>query len=129
MNNDILEILNMHNEYFLDKKSYEEIKKIFLDSRYIIKKSYANNKIIGYIILYDSIDSYDIYEIAIKKEMRKRGYAQQLIDTIPKDRPIFLEVCENNIEAINLYLKNGFQKISVRKKYYIDGSNAFVMKK
>ena len=31
---------------------------------------------------------------------------------------IYLEVAENNTSAINLYYKNAFKKIGVRKNYY-----------
>jgi ribosomal protein S18 acetylase RimI-like enzyme len=42
---------------------------------------------------------------------------------------IFLEVSDKNIHAIKLYERNGYEKISVRKNYYSDGSDAIIMQK
>jgi len=38
------------------------------------------------------------------------------------------KVFDNEV-AINLYDKHGFEKVSVRKNYYQDGSDAYVMVK
>ena len=42
---------------------------------------------------------------------------------------IFLEVRLSNLPAQNLYIKNGFNRINVRKSYYSDGEDAVVMAK
>ena len=39
-------------------------------------------------------------------------------------KKIFLEVSVLNINAINFYLKNGFQKIGVRKGYYTNKNSS-----
>ena len=45
-------------------------------------------------------------------------------------KEIFLEVRASNTPAISLYLKCGFEKISVRKKYYGDpAEDAVIMRK
>ena len=38
-------------------------------------------------------------------------------------KDILLEVRESNIQAIKFYLRLGFEKISVRKNYYMENSN------
>ena len=50
---------------------------------------------------------------------------------LPEDtEDIFLEVRESNQIAINFYLKAGFEKISVRKRFYSNPTeNALIMKK
>ena len=40
-----------------------------------------------------------------------------------KIKDILLEVRESNIQAIKFYLSLGFEKISVRKNYYMENSN------
>ena len=40
-----------------------------------------------------------------------------------------LEVNENNIKALKLYKKIGFEQISVRKNYYGNNENAIIMMK
>jgi ribosomal-protein-alanine N-acetyltransferase len=42
---------------------------------------------------------------------------------------MMLEVGTNNVSAISLYEKLGYQKISTREGYYGPGLDAFVMRK
>ena len=42
---------------------------------------------------------------------------------------IFLEVRASNTPARNLYIQNGYNEISIRKKYYSDNEDAIVMAK
>ena len=42
---------------------------------------------------------------------------------------IKLDLHENNIKAENFYLKNGFKKIALRKKYYNNIFDAVIMEK
>ncbi|WP_067138993.1 GNAT family N-acetyltransferase [Oceanivirga salmonicida] len=118
MNNEILKI---HNICFNDNK----------DSKYFeglnIQKVYEYENI-AYCILLDSIDVYEIFEIAVLPKYRKQGIATKLIEKLPNNKDIFLEVNEENIGAVNLYKKNGFKEISRRKAYYKD-KTAIIMKK
>ena len=88
-----------------------------------------DNKIVGYIILFDNSDSLEIMKIGVLPEVRQQGIATLLINEIKKkDRDIFLEVRENNISAIKFYEKNFFRKIGQRKNYYSDtGESAILM--
>lgn len=54
----------------------------------------------------------------VESEIKKEGYLS-----------IYLEVSENNLVAINYYLKNGFEVCCVKRKYYSNGDNAFAMSK
>lgn len=47
---------------------------------------------------------------------------------LPKDKPIMLEVNENNTKAIKLYEKFNFRLIHIRKNYY-DTDDAYILKK
>ena len=75
------------------------------------------NKVLGYLMVLDSIDVYEILAIATIEEYRNKGIAQELLDKI-KIKDIFLEVRESNQVAINFYKKNKIKEISVRKNYY-----------
>ena len=94
-----------------------------------------NNIPVGFITYSLGYDDADIESIFILPDKRKQGYAKELIsfsmERIKKadKKSIFLEVKESNISAISLYLSFGFKKVSIRKKYYADGSNAIVMQK
>ena len=86
------------------------------------------NKVLGYLMVLDSIDVYEILAIATVEEYRNKGIAQKLLDKI-KIKDIFLEVRESNQVAINFYKKNKFKEISVRKNYYSEPTeNAIIMK-
>lgn len=87
-----------------------------------------NNYIIGYVILFESIDFYEIYKIYVDEKYRKRGIATSMISLL-KNKEILLEVDSSNNEAINLYIKNDFKIYSRRKKYYKNGNDAILFKK
>ena len=125
----VKQILNMHNLYFLDKKKYLDFYHIFENSRYNIDVIWEENKIVAYSIIYNTIDFYELFEIAVDENYRNKGYANKLIDKLPSDMDIFLEVSENNINAIKLYKKNNFIELARRKKYYLDNSDAIVMRR
>lgn len=115
-------ITNIHNMVFDNKVKDEYFKK--LSNIYNIY--HIDEK--AYLILIDSIDVYEIFEIAVHPLFRKLGYASYLINQIPDDKDVFLEVNETNDSAINLYVKNGFKIVSKRKNYYKNNS-AIIMKR
>ena len=98
-----------------------------------LKVLVADNKIIGYITIGKVLDEAEIERIAIIKELRKMGYATNLLNETINEligsgiKKVYLEVRSDNLAAIKLYLKCGFQNISTRKKYYKDGCDAIVM--
>lgn len=85
--------------------------------------------VVGFIEIAHSFDNIDIYTIAVDEYYQKGGIGSSLIQYI-KDyfnpKTITLEVRSNNIKAINLYQKNGFEIINIRIKYYGD-IDAYVM--
>jgi len=80
--------------------------------------------IIGDLISIEKVSEYEILFIYVKKTHRRKGLANQLVDYCSnlnhkiKLKKIFLEVAKNNISAINLYKKNNFKLLNVRKNYY-----------
>lgn len=87
---------------------------------------YYDSKIIGFISCSIIYDRCEINYIGVEKDFRRRGIAQKLLDYVINNNnfdSISLEVRKDNIEAINFYLKNGFEKVSIRKNYYgnVDG--------
>ena len=114
-------ILEIHNENF-EKKNIS-----FFENLNNIKYIFETEN--SYLILLDSIDVYEIFEIAVRNSEKRKGLASELLSKLPNDKEIFLEVNENNIAAINLYEKFGFKQISIRKKYYNNKDDAIIMKK
>lgn len=94
-----------------------------------------NGKISALLTAYTAIGEADITNVAVIPEYRRKGYATALISEFEKIIPdntedIFLEVRESNTNAINLYIKSGFEKISIRKRFYSNPQeNAIIMKK
>ena len=113
-------IAKIHNESFSkkhDEKFFESLEYItyLLDNR-------------AYLILIDSIDVYEIFEIAVEKEYRGKGLAKKLLNMLPDTKPIMLEVNVKNLPAISLYKKMGFKQISLRKNYY-NTDDAIIMRR
>ena len=83
------------------------------------------DRILGYMSFYQVIDEIEIIRIGIIKSYQRSSYGSLLIDEIKKldVKKIFLEVSVQNKEAINFYLKNGFQKIGIRKGYYANNKS------
>lgn len=104
-------IIKLHNLIFKDKKDVSYLKGLNIKKMLIYKD-------IAYIVVIDSIDVYEIFEIGVLEEYRRKNIASRLLESLDLDKKIFLEVREDNIPAIRLYEKNGFKKISTRKNYY-----------
>jgi ribosomal-protein-alanine N-acetyltransferase len=89
----------------------------------------------GYILGGVLFEEAEIFNVAVPPEYRKQGFAKRLMtafEEVVKSQGAlvcFLEVRVSNLSALCLYQKFGYEKIGVRKKYYADGEDAFVMKK
>lgn len=126
--------MNIQEKVFKDK--YFKIEDNFLRyTIYVINKEYQikeektlNVDCVGYIIYFDSFDVVELIELGVLNEYRNMGYAKKLLKETLKNfnKKILLEVNENNKTAINIYLSQGFQKISTRKNYY-QSQNAIIM--
>lgn len=114
-------ILDIHNENF-DKKTIEYFKNLKN-----ISNIFENEN--AYLIVLDSVDVYEIFEIAVRNNKKRMGLASELLKKLPQDKDVLLEVNENNTAAINLYKKHNFKQIHVRKKYYNNNESAIIMKK
>jgi ribosomal-protein-alanine N-acetyltransferase len=65
-------------------------------------------------------DEYELLNIAVTPEFRRKGVARGLIQALLTDTggTLFLEVRESNGAARNLYKSMGFQEVSIRREYY-----------
>lgn len=92
---------------------------------------YEKDKIIGFIIATDLIETCDILSIVVDPEYRRKGIAANLIAYLISEldsslKLITLEVATKNTAAIKLYDKFGFEVVNTRKKYYKD-DDAYLM--
>lgn len=93
-----------------------------------------DGKLIGFIDYWVTFDSATIDQIAIKKSERNQGFAKILLEKSINDLKelgevsfFTLEVRASNEPAINLYKSFGFQKVTIKEKYYDDGEDAIYM--
>lgn len=123
----------------IDKLSFEKDSWSFdiffkeYENKSLFRVLTIDDNIVGYYISKLIIDEMELITIAINPKNRKEGFGSLLIDDlilygkINNFEKIFLEVRESNVPAKNLYLKKGFKKMYIRKKYYADGENADIM--
>tara|TARA_Y100000994_G_C15456481_1_gene344896 strand:- start:70 stop:537 length:468 start_codon:yes stop_codon:yes gene_type:complete len=118
-------ILKIENHLFDNKMSYKELKSFTNQVSFKIWKI-EMDQIIGYVSFFHIKDEVEIIKIGINKSHQRQNYGSLLIEEIKKlkIKKIFLEVSIENVNAINFYLKNGFQKIGVRKGYYANDKSS-----
>lgn len=103
------------------------------NSEYFVAK--LENNILGFAGIWKSVDDVHITDIVVKKTNRNSGVGSKLLEKLISTaisenfKAITLEVNENNLPAINLYLKYGFKNVGFRKKYYDNKYNAIIMTK
>jgi [ribosomal protein S18]-alanine N-acetyltransferase len=93
------------------------------------------DEVVGYIDFMITFDSATINRIAVNENERKKGIGQALLDKMveichKQKEPvefITLEVRPSNAAACQLYLKNGWKEVTVKKGYYDDGEDAIYM--
>ena len=92
----------------------------------------GENTPIGFITYSVNIDTADLQDLFVSEEYRGKGVGKALVSAFMRAvhengvKKLFLEVRESNEAAIGLYALAGFKFISIRKKYYADGENAFI---
>lgn len=94
---------------------------------------------VGFIITRNAADETEVLTIAVKPNWQGYGCGRRLMTALlerahhDRARSVFLEVDENNLPAIGLYKKLGFEVVAERPGYYTkpDGSRgkALVMRR
>ena len=115
---------NFSKVYFVNEMLEDQVSKI-----YVYEK---DDLVIGVIIATDLTETCDILILIVDPDYRKMGVATNLIDYLISEldenlKLITLEVSANNKEALKLYDKFGFYVVNVRKKYYANGDDAYLM--
>ena len=112
-------LIEIEKFFFQNPISRSELESYENQDSHVIWKI-EEKKIIGFISFFHVKDEIEIIKICIIKSYQRKRFGSMLIDEIKKlnIKKIFLEVSNQNKKAINFYLKNGFQKIGVRKGYY-----------
>ena len=96
---------------------------------------YLDRSILGVCVFHKIFDEAEIRYLSVHPSYKRRGLGKKLIFNIFKKcrnesiKRIFLEVSTKNKQALNFYNYFGFKTISIRKKYYKDGSDALLKEK
>ena len=90
---------------------------------------------VGYCGIWNVCGEAEVIDIGVLSEYRKRGIGKGLFEAVFQYMrengvgALNLEVREDNIPAIRLYEKLGFEKVGVRKKYYDNKIDAILYTK
>lgn len=103
------------------------------NTTYIVAKE--NNEVIGFAGISTCLDEATINNIVVKKSFRGRGIGGELLEALIElcadlnMKSLTLEVDVSNEPAIHLYEKFGFKNLGIRKNYYNNSHDAFIMTK
>lgn len=103
------------------------------NTTYIIAKE--NGVVVGFAGISVCLDEATLNNIVVKKSCRGRGIGGELLESLIdicgdlNAKTLTLEVDTSNEPAIHLYEKFGFKNLGIRKKYYNNSRNAYIMTK
>ena len=125
----INELGSLLNDNF---SSVNHLNDMLEDGLSIILVYEKDDKIIGFISATDLGETCDILSLVVDPKYRNKMVASNLIDYLISElsedlKLITLEVASKNIPAINLYEKFGFEVVNIRRNYYPDGDDAYLM--
>lgn len=116
-------IHKLKDSKLLSKKTVTDELKNNPFGKYLILEE--NSQIIGYIYYSDIYERAEINQFEVQVINRNCGNGTKLLKNLIElvDKNITLEVKKDNIVALKLYKKMGFEEKAIRKKYYngIDG--------
>ena len=90
--------------------------------------------VVGYIVFWRVADEIHLHNIAVRRDLRRRGIASRLLSKAIHDyrvedtRLVTIEVRRSNIAAREFYERFGFTLRGIRPGYYSDtGEDALIM--
>ena len=115
--------------------SYNVLKQELVNQNttYIIAKE--NSEVVGFAGISVCLDEATLNNIVVKKSYRGKGIGGELLESLIElcsdmnMKLLTLEVNTQNTPAIKLYEKFGFKNQGIRKKYYNNAQDAFIMTK
>lgn len=133
-NNDLDDLYHLEQICFKQGWTYNDMK-MELQSPYAIGFIAGEEKITGFILLLCIYENAEIADICVNPEEQGKGTGNELMQAAITEciqrrcENITLEVRKSNTPAISLYKKYGFEKAAVRRSYYADGEDAWLMRK
>lgn len=124
-------IYKLGNEISENFSKTNNLKEIFKDKFTKVLVYEKANKVVGFLMYIELVDTVDILDIIVDKKYRNQNIASCLIDYMISElndsvKVITLEVRKSNTPAIKLYEKFDFGIVNIRKSYY-DTEDAYLM--
>ena len=122
---DIKKASEIEAKNFTHPWRYEDFLKQSEDKNSMFLVAKQRDSVIGYISVSTVLDEASINTIAVKKESRRQGSAERLINEVVKRLRescafLTLEVRKSNTAAVSLYEKLGFEVVGERPRFYRD---------
>ena len=101
--------------------------------RYLVAHDGAD--VVGYAGLFVLPPDADVQTVAVRPDRQGRGLARRLLQALVEEAEdagvthTMLEVRADNEPARALYRRLGFESISVRPRYYPDGTDALILRR
>ena len=117
-------VLSVYKKIYLRGNTHQVLSQLMDKTCHIGFCGYNDANLVGFISASHALNEIDIIELGVMSEFRRQGVAFELIIHLQRYcikqniRRIFLEVAKNNVPAIRLYEKAGFNEIGIRKNYY-----------
>ncbi len=138
---DLVAIIDIYQASFARRSGTanfaRDLKEIMLDSPYamLYLVAVADGEVVGFVSAYPLDEVMDVYNLAVKPEVRRQGIGEKLLAGIrlaAVERGIdliMLEVATSNQAALRLYEKAGFITYGIREGYYQQtGEDAYLMR-
>lgn len=135
---DVDQLVELENKCFdSDQLSRRSFKWMITKGRALLLVAESEQQIVGYILLlyHQGTSLGRVYSLAIAAEQRKLGLAKQLMEIAEREALedgrsfLRLEVRPDNVSAIRLYEKLGYEVFDVISGYYEDHTDALRMMK
>jgi ribosomal-protein-alanine N-acetyltransferase len=125
-NADIPEVVAIERLSF----NYPKDESVFCEDEHKYLVARDDGKVAGYIGIEKVLDEVHIINMAVHPDYRGQDVGKRLMQNVLNDEDVFfLEVRISNEKAKSIYEKYGFKVINVRKGYYADGEDAYVMRR
>ena len=128
---DLSKINELENQLNLNKTKLIFFNQMLLNENFKFIKLISEEQIIAFLIFSWNKSDCDIISIGVVKKFQKMKHGKKLIEYIKNlnFKNIYVEVSENNRDALIFYQKLNFIKIGLRKKYYKkQNSDAILLK-
>lgn len=131
---DILALSELEKTCFKSEGyGYTMLASMFENANFSILVAEDGGEIIGYGCAETVCENSDLEKVVVAEAFRKSGVGTAIVNALIEDaksrgaEKMFLEVRVSNVNALKLYLENGFSGVYARTRYYSDGEDCLVM--